>query len=106
MGDNDTTGANITPTEGSIVLFQNYMDWEGAAGINYRQKMDEEKKKKEKALKGPTNSNDTSSRQPRGSYNTKNDIKVAKMINLSQEFEGMSISVAACKVTLSYSTSK
>ena len=52
MGDNNTTGANITPTE-RIVLFQNYMDWEGAAGINYRHKI-EEKERKEKTVKGST----------------------------------------------------
>ncbi|KAG2222711.1 hypothetical protein INT45_011199, partial [Circinella minor] len=108
MAHNSSTDANNTAPEERIVLFQNHMDWEGAAGINHRQKMEEEKGRKEKALKGPTSSNNISSRQPaRGSYNnTKNDIKVAKMINLLQEFEGMSISVAARKVTLAYSTAK
>ncbi|KAG2201892.1 hypothetical protein INT45_006192, partial [Circinella minor] len=106
MAHNSSTDANNTAPEERIVLFQNYMDWEGAAGINHRQKMEEEKGRKEKALKGPISSNDISSRQPRESYNTKNDIKVAKMINLLQEFEGMSISVAARKVTLPYSTAK
>ncbi|KAG2221165.1 hypothetical protein INT45_007742 [Circinella minor] len=95
MAYNSSTDACNTAPEERIVLFRNYMDWGGAAGINHRQKMEEEKGRKEKALKGPTSSNDISSRQPRGSYNTKNDIKVAKMINLLQEFEGMSISVAA-----------
>ncbi|KAG2221889.1 hypothetical protein INT45_012533 [Circinella minor] len=80
MAHNSSTGANNTAPEERIVLFQNYMDWEGAAGINYRQKMEEEKGRKEKALKGPISSNDISSRQPRG--------------------------VAARKVTLPYSTAK
>ena len=52
MRDNNTTCSNITPTE-RIVLFQNYMDWEGAAGINYRQQI-EEKERKEKMVKGST----------------------------------------------------
>ncbi|KAG2209879.1 hypothetical protein INT45_005146, partial [Circinella minor] len=106
IAHNSSTDANNIAPEERIVLFQNYMDWEGAAGINHRQKMEEERGRKEKAPKGPISSNDISSRQPRGSYNTKNDIKVAKMINLLQEFEGMSISVAARKVTLPYSTAK
>ncbi|KAG2213701.1 hypothetical protein INT45_002555 [Circinella minor] len=80
MAHNSSTDANNTAPEERIILFQNYMNWEGAAGINHRQKMEKEKGRKEKALKGPIISNDTSSRQPRG--------------------------VAARKVTLHYSTAK
>ncbi|KAG2223897.1 hypothetical protein INT45_009349 [Circinella minor] len=58
----------------------------------------------ERIFKESTSSDDTPSRQVRGPYNTKNDIKVAKMINLLQEFECMSIKVAAA--TLPYSTAK
>ncbi|KAI9271950.1 hypothetical protein BDA99DRAFT_557152 [Phascolomyces articulosus] len=105
MENHNTTDNNISTTNERIVLFQNYMDWEGAAGVNYRHKI-EEIEKKEKKSEESISSNDISSHQIRGLYNTKNDVKVAKMINLLQEFEGMSIKVAAAKVILPYSTVK
>ncbi|KAG2225686.1 hypothetical protein INT45_012158 [Circinella minor] len=89
MEDNNTIENNITTTDERIVLFQNYMDWEGAAGINYKQKIEEKekgKKEKEKQLKEST-SNGVPSRQPR-------------------ENEGLSVREGAIKVTLAYSTAK
>ena len=50
---------------------------------------------KGKQSKESTSNNNTSSGHVCGPYNMKNDVKVAQLINLLQENEGMSIRVAA-----------